>query len=115
MILFEPFFTETLQKLRHEVVALYSRDRGQTWGDQTLVARDPGDQLIYFDRRPTRLAAGRWVCLFWTHDKQTDKTLNTSIAWSEDGHRWSTPGVHRAVGLSDVVPDARRRSAVCRL
>ena len=91
MILFEPALNESLQKLRHEVVALYSRDQGRTWGDQTLVARDPKDELVYFDPRLTRLADGRLVCVFWTHEKQTDKTLNTTVAWSEDGHRWSKP------------------------
>jgi hypothetical protein len=91
MIFFEPFFTESLEKLRHEVVALYSRDQGRTWGDQTVIARDAGNRLIYFDPRLARLADGRWVCLFWTHEKQTDKTLNTTVAWSEDGRRWSEP------------------------
>jgi hypothetical protein len=47
--------------------------------------------LIYFDPRPTRLADGRWICLFWTHDKQTDQALNTTAAWSEDGHTWTRP------------------------
>jgi hypothetical protein len=91
MILFEPFFTESLEKLQHEVVALYSRNRGESWGNQTLVARDPSHRLIYFDPRVARLADSRWVCLFWTHEKATDETLNTSVAWSEDGHRWTKP------------------------
>jgi len=110
MILFEPFFTDTLQKLRHEVVALYSRDHGETWGDQTVVARDPQDHLIYFDPRPAQLADGRWVCLFWTHEKRTDKTLNTTVAWSEDGRRWSEPAFTVLWGFPTLplaLPDGR--------
>jgi hypothetical protein len=115
MILFEPFFTDSLQKLRHEVVGLYSRDHGQTWGDQTVVARDTQDRLIYFDPRPAQLPDSRWVCLFWTHEKQTDKTLNTTVAWSDDGPPLERAGVHGAMGIPYAAVGTSGRPALCRL
>jgi hypothetical protein len=91
MLIFEPFYTESLGQMEHEVAATYSDDRGRTWSDKTIVAKDPGGRLAYFDPRLAQLSDGRWVCLFWTHDKTTDESLQTTIAWSEDGRRWTAP------------------------
>lgn len=91
LLVFEPFFTETLQKMRHEVTALYSRDGGQTWGEQTILAQDSTGRLIYFDPRLARLPDGRWICMFWTHDKKRDESLNTTLSYSDDGHSWTEP------------------------
>ena len=108
MIMFESFFTETVQKMQHEVSSLFSRDGGDSWGEQTLVAHDPNDRLIYFDPRPAKLSDDCWICFFWTHDKKTDEALNTTIAYSEDGRHWSKPEESALWGfptLPLVLPD----------
>lgn len=91
MMVFEPFYTGTLEEMRHAVAALYSRDGGQTWGRKTIIAQDSSQRIVYFDPRMTRLADGRWICMFWTHEKKTDESLHTSVSYSEDGHVWTEP------------------------
>ena len=110
MILFEAFFTQTMEKMHHQVSAMYSSDGGRTWGNQTLVAEDPKNRLIYFDPRITKLEDGRWLCLFWTHDSKTDETLNTTRAYSYDGHCWTSPEPTALWGFPTLpltLPDGR--------
>ena len=110
MLVFEAYFTRTMEQMRHRVTALYSRDGGDSWGEQTVIAQDPKHQLIYFDPRLTRLADGSWICFFWTHDKQTDEALNTTVAYSEDGHNWTSPRSTQLWGFPTLpltLPDGR--------
>ncbi len=91
MLVFEPFFTSSLARMEHQVVTIYSADNGQTWTGQTILAQDNTHRIAYFDPRLARLADDRWICMFWTHDKQADESLNTTVAYSEDGHVWTDP------------------------
>lgn len=90
MLVFEPFYRSTLDTMSHKVTTFYSKDQGKNWGQKTIIAHDK-NSLVYFDPRMAKLPDGRWLCMFWTHDKKSDESLNTSISYSNDGHQWSTP------------------------
>ena len=109
-LLLEAYFTQTIKQMRHQVTASYSRDRGKTWGEPVIVARDPEERLIYFDPRLARLQDGSWICLFWTHDRKTDETLNVTRSFSEDGYHWTHPEPTEIWGFPTLplpLPDGR--------
>ena len=91
VLLFEPFFRTSLAKMPHEVSLVCSTDRGATWPQKRIIARDQAARLAYFDPRLAQLRDGSWICVYWTHDKIKDESLQTTIAWSPDGYQWSVP------------------------
>lgn len=91
-VVIEPMFTGPMKSEIHQDEMIFSSDGGRTWGDRTLMAKDPTGNIIYFDPRPSRLSSGRWCCLLWTHDARTDQSLEASIIYSsDDGRSWSAP------------------------
>jgi hypothetical protein len=91
MLVFEPFFTESLQGMTHEVTLIYSDDECRSWSEANVIAHDRDGSLVYFDPRLAQLTDGRWVCFYRTHDRIKDESLNMSIAYSDDGHTWTDP------------------------
>ena len=65
-----------------------SKDGGRTW-DELRVVHDSACPH-YFDLVITRLADGRWLASYWTHDVKLDQGLNVHMAVSSDnGRHWS--------------------------
>jgi len=89
MVVIEPMYHGSTEHWRHEAAVMFSGDNGITWGRKSVIAKDPAGRVFYFDPKLTQLTSGQWVCLLWTHDTDTDTSLQTSLSRSEDGHVWS--------------------------
>ncbi|MGE3316140.1 MAG: sialidase family protein [Planctomycetaceae bacterium] len=69
-----------------------SRDQGRTWGELTVVAKDPAGDILYWDQMNCRLPDGRIYTMFWTHQYGTHTdTLNHWSVSSDEGRTWSKP------------------------
>jgi hypothetical protein len=72
--------------------AVFSTNRGRTWGELTVIADDPTGQLLWWDQLNTRLPDGRVYTMFWTHRYGTKQDLPVHWVVSEDeGRTWSQP------------------------
>lgn len=72
--------------------ALFSSDRGRTWGDLTVVADDPSGAVLYWDQMNCQLPDGRLYALIWTHLYGTKDDLPNHWVLSDDGGRtWTAP------------------------
>ena len=71
----------------------FSFDGGATWPEFATVARHPGHRMAYWDQRlETHPETGRLVAMFWTHDFDAGRDVDSHIAWgSADGRQWSEP------------------------
>ena len=71
----------------HSSVVIFSRDGGHTWGDRTVVTKNPS--IYYWDQRIGLLNDGRLLDLFWTFDRETADYLTIHARDSLDGISWS--------------------------
>lgn len=75
-----------------KAAAVFSADRGKTWGELTVVADDPTGALLYWDQMCAVLPDGRIYTLIWTHKYGTSQDENNHWVMSEDeGRTWSVP------------------------
>ena len=75
-----------------KAAAVFSADRGRTWGEFTVVADDPSGAILWWDQMNTVLPDGRIYTMLWTHRYGTSEDLPNHWTVSEDGGRtWSTP------------------------
>ena len=75
-----------------KALAVFSSDRGQTWGELTTVADDPSGSLFWWDQMNVRLADGRLYTMLWTHVNGTSEDL--PVHWvisADEGRTWSQP------------------------
>ena len=73
-----------------KAAAIFSRDRGRTWGGLTAVADDGSGRLLWWDQQHIRLPDGRVYTLLWTHRYGTSDDLPVHWVISEDeGATWS--------------------------
>jgi hypothetical protein len=77
----------------HHASLRLSSDGGKTWRGPVIVAHDPRNRLLYWDQRLcVHPRSGRFVAMFWTHDRQAQQDVPIHIAWgSPDGMEWSEP------------------------
>jgi len=70
-----------------------SHDEGASWTDDVLVARDPANELFYWDQRlETHPTDGRLVNMFWTHEIGAGRDVDVRISWgTPDGRTWTDP------------------------
>lgn len=66
-------------------VLLRSRDRGETWDDETFFYRHPEGTFTAAEPRLCEMQPGRVVCLFWTMDHTSGRNLPNHIVVSHDG------------------------------
>jgi len=77
---------------KQRAMALFSDDRGKTWGEPTVVGDGVADGVYYWDQRMIKLSDGRLFVMFWTHSLAADKDIAVHRAISEDGGRtWTKP------------------------
>lgn len=58
----------------HGAWLMVSRDNGQSFDPPTLIARDPEQQIFYWDQRICRsLERDAAIAMFWTHDRRTEQ------------------------------------------
>lgn len=75
-----------------KAAALFSSDRGQTWGEFTIVADDPAGKILWWDQMCALLPDGRIYTLIWTHLYGTSRDLANHWTVSEDqGRTWTRP------------------------
>jgi sialidase-1 len=73
-------------------VLLRSRDRGETWDDQTHYFVTKDDYITPFEARLCEMQDGRIVALVWAYDYKTDRHLtNHFVVSHDDGQTWSEP------------------------
>lgn len=76
----------------HSSVLLFSKDEGRTWGDSSRVTADPENRIFYWDQRPSVLADGSLLDLFWTFDRVAAEYLPIHFSVSRDnGRNWTHP------------------------
>lgn len=76
---------------RHASVLMFSEDGGLTWPRHSVVTQDPDNRVFYWDQRPSVLADGRILDVFWTFDREAAAYLNIHARESLDGGRtWSS-------------------------
>ena len=85
-------------------------DGGRSFEAPWLIARDPADQVYYWDQRLfAGDKAGEFLALFWTHDRaaQKDLTLHQLLASLADGsqaasqpHATGIPGQIASAGIT---------------
>ncbi len=94
-----------------KAAAVFSADRGETWGELTVVADDPTGSLLWWDQMCTLLPDGRIYTLLWTHKYGTPEDLPNHWVVSEDGGRkWSEPrptNLRGQVCAPIALPDGR--------
>lgn len=65
---------------RHAAWLLVSRDGGASFSQRRLVARDPHEQVYYWDQRLCPAGShGQYVALFWTHDRAKKQDLRVHL------------------------------------
>ena len=75
-----------------KAAALFSPDRGRTWGEFTIVADDPTGKILWWDQMCALLPDGRIYTLIWTHLYGTSRDLTNHWTISEDqGQTWTHP------------------------
>jgi hypothetical protein len=79
-----------------KAIALVSHDRGRTWSDSIDVIDGRTTGTIYFEQSLVPLPDGRLLAVAWAYDPQTQETLPTPYAISDDGQLFSPP---RPTGL----------------
>ncbi len=73
------------------MVGLLSRDRGETWQDWAVIARDAAD-LSFFHGRVVPLRDGGMFTLAWTRSLSAESDLPIhEVASDPSGRQWSTP------------------------
>ena len=96
---------------KQAAVMTFSADQGRTWPDQVVVLQDPEHHVYYWDQRPTVLADGTVLNLFWVYDPQSASYRNIHAACSTDsGRTWSPPWDTHVPGQPGPVaplPDGR--------
>ena len=80
------------ERLPSHVSAVFSDDRGLTWGDRVQLTGGPREDIGFWHTRITKLADGRLVAFPWTGavDGSKFKTLHR-IEGSADGKTWKEP------------------------
>ena len=77
---------------RQRSVALFSSDKGKTWGFPTAIADGHDEGIVYWDSSITTMKDGLLFALLWTRDLHKDTDLPMHRTVSEDGGRtWSKP------------------------
>lgn len=75
---------------RHAAWLTTSRDGGETFSEQHLVAQHPDHHLFYWDQRPCAgRQPGEYFAFFWTHDLEQKQDLNVHFkhgSLQEQGH-----------------------------
>ncbi len=75
-----------------KAVAVFSADRGRTWGDLTVVADDPSGRLLWWDQMCAVLPDGRIYTMFWTHRYGTSEdAVNHWSVSADQGRTWTAP------------------------
>ena len=69
----------------HLGVLLRSRDKGETWDDETTFFRDPEGHFMPSEPRLCEMQDGRIVALLWTMDHIAGKNLPNHVTVSHDG------------------------------
>lgn len=73
---------------------LISRDGGETFQKPFLVARDPQNEVYYWDQRICPAdAPGKFISLFWTHDRAAQRDLPVHFFRSNFFEGEAAPGV----------------------
>jgi hypothetical protein len=81
---------DDLSEWRHSSVLMFSRDEGKSWPEYAIASHDPANRIFYWDQRPSVLADGSLLDLFWTYDNASASYLNIHARASRDGGRtWS--------------------------
>jgi len=76
----------------HSSVLLFSKDGGRTWGESSRVTADPENRVFYWDQRPSVLADGSLLDLFWTFDRVAAEYLPIHFSVSRNnGRTWTNP------------------------
>lgn len=76
---------------RHQSMLIFSRDGGDSWGEQCAVSDDPTRRIFYWDQRLGNLDDDVLLDVFWTFDREAGQYLNIHARCSHDGGRqWST-------------------------
>lgn len=94
-------------------MAVFSADRGRTWGELTEVANDPTGKVLYWDQMCSLLPDGRIYTLFWSHLYGTHDDLANHFTVSVDqGRCWSQPRPTNLMGqVCTPIPMADGRVA----
>ena len=80
------------RKADQKAAALFSPNRGRTWGEFTIVADDPTGKILWWDQMCALLPDGRIYTLIWTHLYGTSRDLTNHWIISEDqGQTWTHP------------------------
>jgi len=96
---------------QHASILLFSRDKGKTWTQPVIVAKDPENKIFYWDQRASVLQDGSIFDTFWTYDNETCSYLNIHARYSADaGKTWSEiwdTGVWGQPGHVISLPDGK--------
>jgi hypothetical protein len=96
---------------RHCAVLMFSSDEGKSWPEHVITGHDPATRFFYWDQRPSVLADGVLLDLFWTYDNHLATYLNIHARQSGDnGRTWSEfwdTGVLGQPGPPASLPDGR--------
>lgn len=76
---------EDLEAWRHLPVLKFSKDGGERWPTHAIAAEDPSNRIFYWDQRPSVLADGSLMNVFWTFDREANSYLNIHASRSFDG------------------------------
>ena len=75
---------------QHASVLMFTRDEGRTFPDSAVTASDPDRRYFWWDQRPSVLADGSLLDLFWTYDNVDAVYVNIQARASRDnGRTWS--------------------------
>ncbi len=79
------------------MIALISRDSGQSWPEYVRVMTDPVQEIQYWESKIIELSDHRLLATAWAHNLATEKDLPNTFALSNDGGKsWTKP---RSTGI----------------
>jgi len=98
----------------HGAWLVLTRDGGRSFEAPWLIARDPADQIYYWDQRLfAGDETGEFLALFWTHDRasQKDLPLHQLLASLADGSQAASQpqatGIPGQIASAGMTPDGR--------
>jgi len=77
---------------RPAAIMMFSSDGGKTWPRHSIIGQCPENRIVYWDQRPSVLANGDLLDVFWTYDNykhcyltmRAKRSTDNGATWSQD-------------------------------
>src|SRR5262249_6009636 len=96
-----------------QAIALVSHDRGQTWPEWISIINQWDRGVVSWEQGLTQLADGRLLCVVWSFDINSGKSLPNRYAVSQDGKTFSEPRENGMQGETAKIMTLANGNVMC--